>query len=109
MSGLFFGIERPQRHDAVRRESAPFSSRCLPAVRTCRFSLSMKFAAATALASSLLILPLMQASAQSASIPSLPSHPRDLTLIAHGNGGGGGGGGGGTNFSGGGGGGGRMG
>src|SRR6185437_11438522 len=129
MSGLFFGIERPQRHDAVRRESARFSSRCLPAVRTCRFSLSiiatsrvliswspnpilrrrlnmkMKFAAATALASSLLILPLMQGSAQSASIPSLPSHPRDLTLIAHGHGGGGrmGGGGGGPHAMGGGG------
>ena len=71
--------------------------------------MNMKLAAATALASSLIVLPLMQGSAQSASLPSLPSHPRDLTLIAHGNGGGGGGGGGGTNFSGGGGGGGRMG
>ncbi len=68
--------------------------------------MKMKFAAATALASSLLILPLMQGSAQSASIPSLPSHLSDLTLIGHGNGGGGGGG---ANFSGGGGGGGRLG
>ena len=55
--------------------------------------MNMKFAAATALASSLLILPLMQGSAQSASLPSLPSHPSDVTLVAHEGGGGGGGGG----------------
>ena len=55
--------------------------------------MNMKFAAATALASSLLVLPLMQGSAQSASLPSVPSHQSDLTLVANEGGGGGGGGG----------------
>jgi len=65
--------------------------------------MNMKFAAATALVSSLLVQPLMQGSAHSASLPSLPSHSSGVTLVAHG-GGAGGGGGGGANFSGGGGG-----
>src|SRR5690242_14179174 len=54
-----------------------------------------KLLSAAALAGSLLLLPLMQGSAQSASLPSVPSHQSDLTLVAHeGEGGGGGGGGG---------------
>ena len=58
--------------------------------------MNMKFAAATALASSLLVLPLMQGSAQSASMTGLSkpltSTAGTLTLV-HGGGGGGGGGG----------------
>ena len=50
-----------------------------------------KLLAATALAGSLLFMPMM--SAHSATLPSLPSHQTDLTLISHGGGGGGGGGG----------------
>jgi hypothetical protein len=53
-----------------------------------------KLLAATALAGSLLLLPLLQGSAQSAALPSVPSHQSDLTLVAHEGGGGGGGGGG---------------
>src|SRR5262245_29701840 len=55
-----------------------------------RLNMNMKFAAATALASGLLVLPLMQGSAQSASLPSMPSHTSDLALVAHEGGGGGG-------------------
>jgi uncharacterized membrane protein YfcA len=44
--------------------------------------MNMKFAAATALASSLLVLPLMQGSAQSASLPSLPNHLEQAAVVA---------------------------
>jgi hypothetical protein len=53
-----------------------------------------KLLTATALVGSLLLLPLMQGPAHAASLPSVPTHQNDLTLIAHPGGGGGGGGGG---------------
>ena len=42
-----------------------------------------KLLAASALAGSLLLMPMMQGSARSATLPSFPSHQNDLTLVAH--------------------------
>jgi len=58
-----------------------------------------KLLAATALAGSMLLMPLMQGSAHAVSLPSMNSPQSNVTLVAHG-GGGGGGGGGGAHFSG---------
>jgi len=50
-----------------------------------------KLLATTACAGSLLLMPLMQGSAHSATLPSLQTHQTNLTLVAHPGGGGGGG------------------
>ena len=51
-----------------------------------------KLLAATALAGSLLLMPLMQGSAHAVSLPSMNNPQSNVTLVAHGGGGGGGGG-----------------